>query len=148
MLDLVNLQKQIKLDLASYRAFMKIAAKAVEESDGRPFSIAFIDDERMRSLNEQFRGKASTTDVLSFPNGPDDFELTTDRRPLTIVPLGDIAISAQQAAKQAADNDLSLETEIKQLILHGLLHLCGYDHETDNGEMNTRELALRHDLGI
>lgn len=141
MLDLVNLQKQIKLDLASYRAFMKIAAKAVEESDGRPFSIAFIDDERMRSLNEQFRGKASTTDVLSFPNGPDDFELTT-------VPLGDIAISAQQAAKQAADNDLSLETEIKQLILHGLLHLCGYDHETDNGEMNTRELALRHDLGI
>jgi probable rRNA maturation factor len=57
-------------------------------------------------------------------------------------------ISAEQAARQAKSNRLSLEREIKQLMLHGLLHLCGYDHETDDGEMNGRELELREELGI
>ena len=55
-------------------------------------------------------------------------------------------ISLEQAQKQASENDLKLETEIKQLILHGMLHLCGYDHETDDGEMNARELELRENL--
>jgi probable rRNA maturation factor len=62
--------------------------------------------------------------------------------------LGDIVISVEQAQRQAKENKLTLESEIKQLILHGLLHLCGYDHETDNGEMNKRELELRESLGI
>lgn len=57
--------------------------------------------------------------------------------------MGNIVISAEQAQKQAAENGLTLEGEIKQLMLHGLLHLCGYDHETDKGEMNARELELR-----
>ncbi|MFL6467612.1 MAG: rRNA maturation RNase YbeY, partial [Pyrinomonadaceae bacterium] len=62
--------------------------------------------------------------------------------------LGDIVISAEPADKQAKENKLSFENELKQLILHGLLHLCGYDHETDKGQMNKRELALRKNLGI
>ncbi len=62
--------------------------------------------------------------------------------------LGDIVISVEQAQKQAAENGLTLEGEIKQLILHGLLHLCGYDHETDDGEMNELELVLRVQLAI
>ena len=62
--------------------------------------------------------------------------------------LGDIVISAEQAAKQASQHGLDLDLEIKQLILHGLLHLCGYDHETDDGEMDSRETELRGVLGI
>ena len=95
----------------------------------------------MKQLNELFRGKNSTTDVLSFPHEPDEFDPDIDN-------LGDIVISVEQAQKQAAENGLTLEGEIKQLILHGLLHLCGYDHETDNGEMNERELNLREKMCI
>jgi len=148
MIDVVNLQRKIKLDLAPIRAFVAELTANVEESANATFTVAFIGDGRMKQLNELFRGKNTTTDVLSFPHEPDQFELTTDHQPPTTIFLGDIVISAEQAAKQAAENDLSLEAEIKQLILHGLLHLCGYDHETDNGEMNTRELQLREDLGI
>lgn len=108
----------------------------------------------MQQLNEFFRGKDSTTDVLSFPHEPDEFAqsyaLTREETPegVTLNFIGDIVISAEQAERQAKENKLSLELEIKQLILHGLLHLCGYDHETDNGEMNARELELRDKLGI
>jgi probable rRNA maturation factor len=86
-------------------------------------------------LNQQFRGVDKATDVLSFPaDEPDN--------------LGDVAISVDTAAKQAKENDLQFDNEIAQLILHGLLHLSGYDHETDNGEMNRLELRLRKKLGI
>lgn len=107
----------------------------------RHFSVAFVSDRRMKELNKLFRGKDSTTDVLSFPNEPDEFDPDKNN-------LGDIVISVEQAAKQSNENGLSLETEIKQLILHGVLHLCGYDHETDSGEMNARELELRKTLNI
>ena len=62
--------------------------------------------------------------------------------------LGEIVISAQRATAQAKQNGLTFKNEVEQLILHGLLHLCGYDHETDNGEMNRLELKLRKRLGI
>jgi probable rRNA maturation factor len=62
--------------------------------------------------------------------------------------LGDVAVSVETAAVQAKENKLSFEEEISQLILHGLLHLCGYDHETDNGAMNRLELRLRRKLKI
>ena len=137
----VNLQRKIVLDTSSLVDFSESILSAAEEANGRNASVAFISDRRMKELNSFFRGKDSTTDVLSFPHEPDEFD--TDKNN-----LGDIVISADQAARQAADNGLTLEVEIKQLILHGLLHLCGYDHETDNGEMNTRELELRDKLGI
>lgn len=137
----VNLQRKIVLDTSSLVDFSESLLSAAEEANGRNASVAFISDRRMKELNSFFRGKDSTTDVLSFPHEPDEFD--TDKNN-----LGDIVISADQAARQAADNGLTLEVEIKQLILHGLLHLCGYDHETDNGEMNTRELELRDKLGI
>ncbi len=95
----------------------------------------------MKQLNSLFRGLESTTDVLSFPRQPDEFDPEKND-------LGDIVISAEQAAKQSVENGLSLDEEIRQLILHGLLHLCGYDHETDTGEMNARELELRTHLSI
>ena len=97
----------------------------------------------MRQLNSEFRGKNTTTDVLSFPNQGEEFDFNENANN-----LGDIVISVEQAARQAAENNLTLKQEISQLILHGILHLCGYDHETDAGEMNEFELQLRDKLGI
>ena len=141
MINVLNLQRKISLETSSISAFVAELSAQFEEAEGKVFSVAFISDRRMKQLNEMFRGKNTTTDVLSFPNEPDEFDLDKDN-------LGDIVISAEQAQKQAAENGLTLEGEIKQLILHGLLHLCGYDHETDNGEMNARELELRELLKI
>ena len=138
---IVNLQRKTKLDTAAFNAFVASLAAAVNEADSREFSVAFVSDRRMKELNKFFRGKDSTTDVLSFPHETDEFEPDSKN-------LGDIVISAEQAQKQAEENGLTLENEIKQLILHGLLHLCGYDHETDSGEMNARELELRETLKI
>ena len=92
----------------------------------------------MRELNHRFRGVNKTTDVLSFP-------LSNDADSPN---LGDIAISVDRAEVQASENGLTFNEEVDQLILHGLLHLCGYDHETDDGEMNRMELRLRRKLGI
>ena len=141
MIDVVNLQRKINIDNSAIRSFTETLSTSVPDAAGRVFSVAFVNDGRMKQLNELFRGKSTTTDVLSFPYESDEFDPVKDN-------LGDIVISAEQAAKQAAENGLSLEAEIKQLILHGVLHLCGYDHETDNGEMNARELELRDRLGI
>lgn len=153
--ELVNLQRKVMVDLGTLREFFN-SIKTIDEVDGRGFSIALVSDRRMTELNKFFRGKNSTTDVLSFPHEPDEFlsepEAVATEFPDDAAPssgfLGDIAISAEQAQKQAEENGLTLEGEIKQLILHGVLHLCGYDHETDDGEMNARELELREALGV
>lgn len=137
----LNLQRTLKIDTPLVRTFSKALPAAIAEVGQRRFSVAFVTDDRMKQLNELFRGKDSTTDVLSFPNEPDDFDPDKNN-------LGDIVISVEQAQKQALENGLTLEGEIKQLILHGLLHLCGFDHETDKGEMNRRELKLRRELSI
>jgi len=138
---IVNLQRKVRLDPKSFRGFVDPLASQIHEAVNATFSVAFVSDRRMKQLNEMFRGKSSTTDVLSFPHEPDEFDPDHTN-------LGDIVISAEQAQRQAAENGLDVETEIKQLILHGLLHLCGYDHETDHGEMDARELELREKLGI
>ena len=140
MIDVINLQRKIKIEIPELREYTQQLISEVAEASGT-FSVAFISDNRMKQLNEIFRGKSSTTDVLSFPHEPDEFDPEKGN-------LGDIVISVEQAQKQAGENGLTLDEEIKQLMLHGLLHLCGYDHETDNGEMNARELALRGKLGI
>ena len=96
----------------------------------------------MRELNRRWRGKRGTTDVLSFPAEQAEFEKTVGAT------LGDVVISVERAGAQAAEHELGFEREVEQLILHGVLHLCGYDHETDDGEMNALELRLRRRLGI
>ncbi len=154
MIDVINLQRKAKLDTAVFRKYVKELSSSVDEANGKTFSVAFVSDRRMTELNKLFRGKDSTTDVLSFPHEPDEFapttseSLSTDHCPLSTAFLGDIVISVELAQKQAKESKLTLENEIKLLILHGLLHLCGFDHETDNGEMNKRELALRKQLQI
>ena len=138
---IVNLQRKVKIEAKAFRPFVEQLVYATDETIGKTFSIAFISDDRMKHLNEMFRSKDTTTDVLSFPHEPDEFDPDKDN-------LGDIVISTEQAQRQAVENGLSLDAEIKQLILHGVLHLSGYDHETDDGEMNARELELRDKLGI
>jgi len=139
--QVIDLQQKIKFDIDAIRSFADSLPDAIAEAAGKTFSVAFISNERMKQLNSTFRGKDAATDVLSFPFEAQPFEPESDE-------IGDIVISAEQAQKQATENGLTLEGEIKQLILHGVLHLCGYDHETDDGEMNARELELRDELGI
>jgi len=141
MIEIVNRQRKIKIDTEVFRDFADKTVNLITEANGKSVVVAFVSDHQMRQLNNRFRGKDLTTDVLSFPFEADEFE--TDKNV-----LGDIAISLEQAQRQALENDLTFSTEIKQLILHGILHLCGYDHETDNGEMNSLELKLRDKLFI
>jgi probable rRNA maturation factor len=140
MIDVINLQRKVSLNTKFFKDFVK-SLSSLDIAADKVFSVAFISDDRMRQLNQTFRGKDSTTDVLSFPNHPDEFDADQNN-------LGDIVISAEQAQKQADENGLDLETEMQQLILHGVLHLCGHDHESDDGEMNALELELRDKLGI
>jgi probable rRNA maturation factor len=141
MIEVVNRQRKVPLDDEAWRAFTKRALKVTPANDAG-VTVAFVSDRAMRELNRRWRGKVGTTDVLSFPAAQDEFEKAEG------VTLGDVVISVEQAARQASEHGLSFEDEVKQLILHGLLHLCGYDHETDNGEMNRLELRLRRRLGI
>ena len=136
MIEIVNRQRRFKVDTEVWTTFATKALAAIGKGESSA-TIAFVSDKRIRELNRQFRGIDKPTDVLSFPaDGPDELN------------LGDIAISAETAAAQAKENGLSFNDEIAQLILHGLLHLSGYDHETDNGEMNRLELRLRKKLDI
>jgi len=89
----------------------------------------------MQELNRRYRRKNKPTDVLSFPSGAPGV-------------AGDIAISLEIAATNATEIGHSLATEVKVLILHGLLHLAGFDHEKDKGEMLAREIAMRRELKL
>jgi probable rRNA maturation factor len=100
--------------------------------------VLLADDPTLRSLNKSFRGKNKPTDVLSFPT-PDEIADTH---------AGDLAISLETAARQAVTYGHSLRDEVRILLLHGLLHLSGLDHETDNGRMATREATLRRELRL
>jgi probable rRNA maturation factor len=138
MIEVVNRQRRRKIDT---KPWVDLANRIVE-TIGKPSSsatIAFVSDDRIRELNRQFRGIDKSTDVLSFPSDVDEID---DEN------LGDIAISVDTADRQANENELTFDGEVAQLILHGLLHLSGYDHEADNGEMNRLELQLRKKLKI
>lgn len=137
---IVNQQRLIDVDTRPLAVFVTTAVNSVHEARNVMPDVALVTDEAMVQLNENFRGKSRTTDVLSFRYPEEQFESSDS--------LGDIVISIEQAARQAAENELTLEAELKQLILHGLLHLCGYDHETDDGEMDEREIELREALQI
>jgi probable rRNA maturation factor len=144
MIEIINRQRRHPIELEHWRVFAEQALCAIGAGEeNRSATVAFISDRAMRQLNNRFRGRNQTTDVLSFPNEQDDFEKNTSEKN-----LGDVVISIERARSQAEENKLEFEREVAQLILHGLLHLCGYDHETDSGEMNKLELRLRRRLHI
>ena len=102
----------------------------------RPFTCLIAGDAELRRLNRQFRKKKYATDVLSFPSGTDSG------------PLGEIAISADRALAQAQEFGHSVGDEIRILLLHGVLHLTGLDHESDKGEMAKAEARWRRSFKL
>lgn len=121
--------------------FLARARKAVPVSG--EVSVLLTSDRKIRKLNKEFRGIDKATDVLSFPalaarprsrNGGSSAEPAI---------AGDLAISIDTAQRQATQFGHTLQIELKILLLHGLLHLAGYDHEADDGEMAAREEELR-----
>ena len=98
-------------------------------------TIAIVSDARVRALNRKFRKKDKATDVLSFPSEESGY-------------LGDVVISSGVAARQARAAGHPLATELRVLALHGLLHLLGYDHERDDGQMARLERRLRRQGGL
>ena len=117
-------------------AWLQRAAPASAKGD---VSIAVVSDRRMRALNRQFRGKDTATDVLSFP---------ATHMPGVSTFLGDIVIAISVATRQAREAGHSVSTELKILALHGLLHLLGYDHDSDDGKMARAEARLRKKAGL
>lgn len=103
--------------------------------------VLLADDPTLKRLNRDFRGKNKATDVLSFPAPSEDEGGAADY-------AGDIAISLDTAASAAARYGHTLRDEVRILLLHGLLHLNGMDHETDSGEMAAREAELRSQLKL
>ena len=114
-------------------------------------TIAVVSDARVRALNRDYRKKDQNTDVLSFPAEGPPKGGHHDRlwRPASAGPLlGDVVIAAGVARRQAHQAGHSLQTELRILALHGLLHLLGYDHEHDDGRMARLERRLRHKGGL
>lgn len=116
-------------------------ATVVRGDVGGEVAVALVGDRAVRRLNRLYRGKDAVTDVLSFPSG----DLAPDA---ATVHLGDIVIARGVAARQAREVGHPLTAEIRVLVLHGLLHLLGFDHETDNGEMARVEARWRRRGGL
>jgi probable rRNA maturation factor len=114
-------------------------------SRGRGFQCLITNDAELRRLNLEFRGKDYATDVLSFPAGKSAHR--TDGE-MPVPGLGDIAISGDRARAQAQELGHPVHDEICILMLHGVLHLSGMDHERDDGAMARRETAWRKKLGL
>ncbi len=170
---LVNLQKRYGVRTASLAGFLRSLKQRLRLGK-REFNICFVDDHAIRQLNSAYRGRDKATDVLSFPwneapggqwpqpRGTAVPAVRTggapmDRGRLPVPPglpgritnfLGDVVISVETARRHARAAGHSTLQEIRWLALHGVLHLRGYDHERDSGEMAALELALREQLGV
>jgi probable rRNA maturation factor len=117
---------------------LAVALLAAEGVDGAcALGIAFVSEDEMRALNAEYRALDEVTDVLAFPlDGLDDLPPGMERQ------LGDVVICHAQALRQAAEARVEPVAEVRTLVLHGLLHLLAYDHETDAGEMLARQDEL------
>ena len=126
---ILNRQRKHAINGVKVRRFLSALVPALRV-DLESFSVVFLTDEGIRRYNRDYRGFDKSTDVLSFL-GDDGY-------------LGDILISSETAYNQARKSrTLTFETNIRRLVLHGLLHLMGHDHETDGGQMRAIELRLR-----
>ena len=129
MIDLDN-QTDLSLDLSKLEQIADaLSTKEVE--------LLIVDDETIHSLNAEHRGKESVTDVLSFP-----MEAPFTEQSIFGMPLGSIIIAASFVKEKAALLGHSVQDELSLLFIHGMLHLLGFDHEVDSGEMRAREKEL------
>ncbi len=126
-----GVKRSIPLDRRRLRAFL--TRLTADVADGRAFTVLVANDSELQRLNREFLQHDYPTDVLSFPGEAE---------------LGEMAISAERAVEQAAEHGHEVSTEIEILMLHGLLHLLGHDHETDRGKMRRLETKWRQTLGL
>jgi probable rRNA maturation factor len=146
-IEVVNRQRLARIDACRVASLADATLAEIGRS-GASLAVAFVRDRVIRQLNSKFRGNDRATDVLSFP--------ADDRRQSepgvhfigTSVSehVGDIVVSTDAALRQANDAGHSFAREVDELLIHGVLHLGGYDHETDRGQMNRLELKLRRKL--
>jgi len=125
-----------RLSRAAMKRFLRESLRHLENARAvreplEELSIAFVSDSRMKALNLRFRKRNQTTDVLTFPGES-----------------AEIVISLPTAKRQAREERHSLATEVRYLLLHGLIHSLGYDHATDEGEMDALEMRLRAKVGL
>ncbi len=150
-------RKPASLDASSLESFAQRLRAQVAR--GRLFHCRISNDAELQALNAQFRGKNYPTDVLSFPldplshgRGSVDFpkraRKQADDAEFREEALGDIAISLDRARAQAREWGHSVDDELRILLLHGVLHLTGLDHETDSGQMQRAEIRWRKKLGL
>jgi len=145
---ILNRQRRFAVSLTTVRAFVR-ELRALLRVGQCDFNICFVGDREIGRLNSVYLGKKVPTDVLSFPwreAGDGKRKAGADAEFAHF--LGDVVISVETARRNARQEGHSTLSEIRWLILHGVLHLLGYDHETDRGEMTRLELALRERLGI
>ena len=119
--------------------------------DEASLTVCLVSDAEIARMNEKFRKKKGPTDVLSFPTVARRRPVRLRRGSRPVKPgeyLGDIAISPSTARRYAKKNGRTLSSELQVLILHGVLHLLGYDHETDHGQMDKIEQKLRKRFGL
>ena len=135
-----NRQCKVQFDEDRLQDFISLARKDLASE--WEFSVVISNDSALREANRKYRNVDRATDVLSFPSG--------DGRPYTRPDgyIGDLLISAARAAKQAEQHEHSVTDELRVLALHGLLHLIGFDHEKDSGEMLEFETVLRRKYGL
>ena len=148
---ILNRQKRVRVALPLLDKFARRVRRELR-LDGRELSICLVSDAEMARLNRRYRGKNKATDVLSFSAGNDAGLKpgATNRRRQESggTLLGDIAIAPMVARRNAKRFGRTLPDELRILILHGVLHLMGYDHERDSGQMERRERILRRRLGL
>ncbi|MGM0471618.1 MAG: rRNA maturation RNase YbeY [Bacillota bacterium] len=133
-----NLQEEVEIESGLKELVRKVVSMVVEveEIEASEVSIALVDNQRIRELNNQYRQLDEPTDVLSFPLGGEM--------------LGDIIISLERACSQAKDYNHSITREVGFLTVHGMYHLLGYDHknQTDKAEMRSKEEQILGELNL
>ena len=134
-----NRQKAVKLDLRRIRRVVNKLKKVLSCSE-QEISLLFVDNEQIRQINRQYLKRDQPTNVISFTLREGDYG---DINPQV---LGDIVISAERAFQDAAVGDLSLNDEIDFLVIHGLLHLLGYDHEGGNEMESLKMMNKENDV--
>jgi len=142
---ILNRQREVRVARPPLESFLRRVKR--ELGLGRSeVTVCLVSDAEMARLNATFRKKKGPTDVLSFPQEKQWRVASGEWREQKY--LGDIAISPATARRYAKKHARTLASELRVLVLHGVLHLLGYDHETDRGEMDRLEQKLRKRLGI
>lgn len=139
LVSIVSHREPEPLDFNAFERLARFVLAMEGVPDQTELSIALVDDDEIATLNEQYRGIAGPTDVLSF--GCDEPCPTPGDEPIT---LGDVIIAPAVAERQAAELDHSIEHELDVLLVHGVLHLLGYDHvdDEDAAVMDARQSAI------